>query len=262
MDDVVPLPCKDRPIPVRIAALSDIHGNLPALRAVLDDIRGRGVDLIVDLGDKLSGPLWPLETADLLMSRDIVHIAGNHERQLLTLPPDRMGASDRHAHAVLGDGHRAWLAALPAGALLADGEVLLCHGTPASDHSYLLEEVGEWGSRPAAPERVAALAGDGAARLVLCGHSHLPRALRLEDGRLVVNPGSVGLQAYYDDHLFSHTHQTRSPHARYTLLERGADGHWRAEAVALSYDWEAAAKRAARHGSATWARALRYGHLD
>lgn len=242
--------------------MSDIHGNLPALRAALADIDARGADLIVDLGDKLSGPLWPAETADLLMSRDIIHIAGNHERQLLTLPPDRMGPSDLYAHGVLTDAHRAWLAGVPAGAVLLDGEVLLCHGTPSSDITYLLEEVGEWGSRPASPERVEMLAGHGPARVVLCGHSHLPRALRLDDGRLVVNPGSVGLQAYYDDHLFSHVHQTRSPHARYTLLVRDRDGHWRAEAVALSYDWEAAAALAASRGSANWARALRNGRLD
>lgn len=242
--------------------MSDIHGNLLALRAALADIDARGADLIVDLGDKLSGPLWPAETADLLMSRDIIHIAGNHERQLLTLPPDRMGPSDLYAHGVLTDAHRAWLAGVPAGAVLLDGEVLLCHGTPSSDITYLLEELGEWGSRPASSERVAMLAGHGPARVLLCGHSHLPRALRLDDGRLVVNPGSVGLQAYYDDHLFSHVHQTRSPHARYTLLERDRDGHWRAEAVALSYDWETAAALAASRGSANWARALRNGHLD
>lgn len=242
--------------------MSDIHGNLPALRAVLDDIDARGADLIVDLGDKLSGPLWPAETADMLTSRDILHIAGNHERQLLTLPPARMGPSDRYAHEVLTDAHRAWLAGLPAGAVLLDGEVRLCHGTPSTDITYLLEEVGEWGSRPASPDRVAALAGDGSARAILCGHSHLPRALWLDDGRLVVNPGSVGLQAYYDDHLFGHVHQTRSPHARYALLERDGDGRWQARMVALPYDWEAAAVQAASRGSANWARALRYGHLE
>lgn len=247
---------------MRIAVISDIHGNLSALRAVLADIDRRGTDLIVDLGDKLSGPLWPAETADLLMSRDIIHIAGNHERQLLTLPPGRMGSSDLYAHGVLTDTHRAWLAGVPAGGALLDGEVLLCHGTPSSDVTYLLEEVGEWGSRPAPPDRVAALVGSGPARVILCGHSHLPRVLRLDDGRLVVNPGSVGLQAYYDDHLFGHVHQTRSPQARYLMLDRGAGGHWNAEAVALSYDWEAAAALAASRGSANWARALRNGRLD
>ena len=52
---------------MRIALVSDIHGNLPALEAVVADIRRRGADLIANLGDSISGPLWPLETAQFLM---------------------------------------------------------------------------------------------------------------------------------------------------------------------------------------------------
>ncbi|MDZ4355615.1 MAG: metallophosphoesterase family protein, partial [Variovorax sp.] len=68
---------------MRIVALSDIHGNLPALNAVLADVARRGADLIVNCGDILSGPLWPAETAERLMALDLPTIAGNHERQLL-----------------------------------------------------------------------------------------------------------------------------------------------------------------------------------
>lgn len=70
---------------MRIAILADIHGNLPALEAVADDLDRRGVDAVVNLGDSLSGPLLPRETAQFLMARDWLHLAGNHERQLLTL---------------------------------------------------------------------------------------------------------------------------------------------------------------------------------
>ena len=77
---------------MRIALVSDIHGNLPALEAVVEDIERRGVDAIVNLGDSLSGPLMPLETARFLMAQDWVQLAGNHERQLLTGPADRRGA--------------------------------------------------------------------------------------------------------------------------------------------------------------------------
>ena len=67
-----------------IAILSDIHGNIAALDAVLADIAARGVTRIVNLGDILSGPLFPGETADRLMAMNLPTIAGNHERQLLT----------------------------------------------------------------------------------------------------------------------------------------------------------------------------------
>lgn len=72
---------------MKIAALSDIHGNLAALDAVLDavldDVRRRGADVIVNLGDILSGALHPAETADRLIALDLPTIKGNHERQLL-----------------------------------------------------------------------------------------------------------------------------------------------------------------------------------
>ena len=74
---------------MRIAAVSDIHGNLFALDAVLADIERRAVDLIVNLGDIVSGPLLPSGTAQRLMALRLPTIRGNHERQVLTLDPAR-----------------------------------------------------------------------------------------------------------------------------------------------------------------------------
>ena len=79
---------------MRSALVSDIHGKLPALEAVLKDIDRRGVDAALNLGDSLSGLLLPLETAHYLMARDWVHLAGNHERQVLTLDPSDQDSID------------------------------------------------------------------------------------------------------------------------------------------------------------------------
>ena len=87
---------------MRIALVSDIHGNLPALEAVIAEIADAGADLVVNLGDIVSGPLWPQETARRLMALGWPTIAGNHERQVLTQPAARMGASDAFAAAALG----------------------------------------------------------------------------------------------------------------------------------------------------------------
>lgn len=81
---------------VRIAIVSDIHGNLAALEAVALDIQRRGVDAVVNLGDSLSGPLLPRETAEFLMAKGWLSLAGNHERQLLTNPPEQRSASDAY----------------------------------------------------------------------------------------------------------------------------------------------------------------------
>ncbi|MBL8307065.1 MAG: metallophosphoesterase family protein [Rubrivivax sp.] len=242
---------------MRIAVVSDIHGNLPALQAVVAD--AGAVDGWLNLGDILSGPLWPAETADWLMARPAWQtMAGNHERQLLTLPAARMGASDRFAAEAITPPQRAWLAALPAELRPLPG-MRCVHGTPRSDLVYLLETVTPAGLRPATPDEVLARAGDVGAPLLLCGHSHLPRDVALPRLR-IVNPGSVGLQAYDDDHPFEHVAENGTPHARYALLD-GEDGAWRLTLRAVAYDWEAAASRAEANGRGDWADALRTGRV-
>ncbi|MCJ0763518.1 metallophosphoesterase family protein [Variovorax terrae] len=251
---------------MRIAAISDIHGNLPALRAVLDDIARRGADVTVNCGDILSGPLWPAETAEHLMALGLPTIAGNHERQLLQCVQRRGGTSDQYGYEHTTPAQRQWLAALPATLAPAPG-VYVCHGQPATDLEYLLETVEPaTGSRPARSDEVAArLAGSpGAlAGLVLCGHSHLPRTAWIAGnepgaGTLCVNAGSVGLPAYDDDHGGFHIHETGSPHARYALCEHGAQG-WTVALIAVAYDWAAASAQAARAGADDWARWLATG---
>lgn len=119
---------------MRIALVSDIDGNLAALDAVIADVKLRGVDRVANLGHSLSGPLLPRENAQLWMAQDWIHLAGNHERQILEagIKPEAAGESDLYAHARLSGNQLAWLAALPSTVELADG-LLLCHGTPHSD---------------------------------------------------------------------------------------------------------------------------------
>jgi hypothetical protein len=112
---------------MRIAVVSDIHGNMTALSAVVADIGRHAIDATVNLGDSLSGPLLPLETARFLMATPWIHLAGNHERQLPTHGPGRRSASDEYAHGCLAEGELAWMAALKPqlaarlGARAADG---------------------------------------------------------------------------------------------------------------------------------------------
>ena len=90
--------------------------------------------------------------------------------------------------------------------------------------------------------------------MILCGHTHLPRTARLDDGRLVVNPGSVGLQAYMDDLPHPHRIETE-PRA---MVSRTAAG-WNVEFHAVEYDWHTAAATAASRGRDDWTVALRTG---
>lgn len=244
---------------MRIAVMSDIHGNLWALDAVLADIARRNADVTVNLGDILSGPLLPAETAERLMALGLPTIRGNHERQVLEHDPARMGASDLWAHEHIAPAQREWIASLPASMRLQD-DVLMVHGTPGSDLVYWMETVDPAGQRMATYAEVLERAGDAQASLILCGHTHVPRSVLLDDGRLIVNPGSVGLQAYDDDLPYPHKAENGSPHARYAIVERTASG-WTVEQYAVNYDWKAAAEVAQRHGRPDWAFALRTGRM-
>jgi putative phosphoesterase len=244
---------------MRIAAITDIHGNLDALDVVLADISRRGADVIVNLGDVLSGPLKPCETADRLMPLKLPTIRGNHERQLMAPDVARMGLSDRHAAQTITSAQRDWIAALPATCWLSD-DVFLCHGSPESDLVYFLEEVRDGECHPAPPELVERRAAECDASLILCGHTHIPRLAQLRNGQTIVNPGSVGLQAYTDSRPVPHKIEIGSPHARYAIVEQTAQG-WVTEFIALPYDWEKAAKLAEAHSRPEWARALRAGFV-
>lgn len=246
---------------MRIAVLSDVHGNLQALEAVLADVATQRVDATVNLGDLLSGAVQPRQTADRLLALDLPTVRGNHERQLLTVPPERMGASDRLAHDTITDEHRAWLAALPLTLQLTDG-VLAFHGSPTDDLTYLLETVESSGARPATQQevldRLGAHATSGLWSLLLCGHTHLQRAMTLPAGVLVVNPGSVGWPAYDDNVPHPHVMEAGSPHARYAVVD-DASGHWQVQFRAIDYPWELSARIAQDNARPDVARALRTG---
>lgn len=244
---------------MRIAAISDIHGNLFALDAVLLDIDRRGVDVIVNLGDILSGPLLPRETADRLMALDLPTIRGNHERQVLGPDPDLMGESDRYAYEAITDSQRAWLTALPPVLHLAP-DVFLCHGTPDSDVACYLEDLVHGELRPAPLRSIEQRTGACAAPLILCGHSHIPRLVHLTSGQVIVNPGSVGIQAYVGHHPGPHTVEIGSPHARYAIAERTTTG-WKVDFAAVPYDWDEASRLAQQRHRPDWVRALSTGFV-
>src|SRR5580704_15527000 len=242
---------------VNLAVIADMHGNLAALEAVLADVARRGVTRIVNLGDCVSGPLWPRETCAFLMARGFPTVRGNHDRWVATFAAADMYPSDRYAFGELDETQRRWLGDLPA-TLRLDPGILAVHGRPDDDNRYLLEDIEQGRLVRAAADTIAQRLGRTDAALVLCGHSHQQHMIRLPDGPLVLNPGSVGLPAYRDPEGVPHVSEVGSPHARYALVERG-DGAMTIELVALDYDHASAAKRAAANNNPGWAHALATG---
>lgn len=241
---------------MRLAVISDIHGNLLALEAVLADITTRGVDDILNLGDWVAGPLWPRETFDLLSELGIRSVRGNHDRWAVDRPDDQMPPAGRFARNALTPAQCEILHALPATIDL--GEILACHGSPTDDMSYLLEDPLEGRLAPAARETVATRLGPESTRqVVLCGHSHRQALVTGPDNCLILNPGSVGCPAFADVPAAANF-EHRSPHARYAILTQ-RHGKWSADLIALEYDWDRAAHRAAELGFPKWATMLATG---
>jgi predicted phosphodiesterase len=263
------------------AVIADIHGNLLALQAVLADLATRGISLVIDLGDCVSGPLWPAETCERLMALGFPTVRGNHDRWVTDWPADRLGATDRFTRAALTDVHMGWLRALPPAQAFPG--ILAVHGMPGDDNRYLLERVAAFRLVPDTPQAIATRLGktplgkapqgrashreashgeepqDEAGELVLCGHSHQPRLIRLPDGPTVLNPGSAGCPAYQDPGDDPHVSEVGSPHARYAVVCQSA-GAISADLIAVGYDHRAAAARAEACGRSDWAHALATGY--
>jgi diadenosine tetraphosphatase ApaH/serine/threonine PP2A family protein phosphatase len=174
---------------VRVAALYDIHGNLPALEAVLAEV---GDDAIVVGGDFAAGP-WPSETVERLQGLgDRVHwLRGNADRELFAPSPPRPGGPPQEVldwvRRGLSAEQLAFLASLPERQVVdvdGLGPVLFCHATPRSDEEVRtrISPDERWGE---------ALAGVGE-EVVVCGHTHIQFDRKVGSVR-VVNAGSVGM---------------------------------------------------------------------
>lgn len=171
-----------------VAVLSDIHAMAVSLEHVLGEPAVRAAEAVVVTGDHLWGPLpdRTLEMLDALGERGVL-IRGNADREVLDLSRDDPVTAWGAAR--LTTAQRALVAAMPTQVVLpvaGFGEVLFCHATPRDDQEVVLAD-----SRPQRWAEV--FAGlDPAVGTVVCGHTHLP-FVRLAAGRLVINPGSVGL---------------------------------------------------------------------
>jgi putative phosphoesterase len=236
---------------MRIAVLADIHGNVWALDAVLERLEALQLDQVVNLGDCFWGPLAPGATFERLREREgWLTVRGNQDRVLLE---GGDAATDRFTLDELEDAGIAWVERRTSRTLHL-GTIFACHGTPDGDDDTLIERVESTHVRWASPEELTrAIGGVGTEpEVVLCGHSHRPAAVRAGDGRLIVNPGSVGLPAYDHDRPHPHKMEAGSSHARWAVLEVAETG-WSVDQMATPYDVVAAAAAARRRGREDWA---------
>jgi putative phosphoesterase len=196
----------------RIAIISDMHGNLPALKAVLADIQNQGLSQIYHLGDLVGYNPFPNETVALVQARGIPGLAGNYDRAVSAAGPDPIAAYLNPKISPMAleiyhwtmeevdSGSRDYLAGLPEQLLLQVGQwqILLTHGSPRHVMEYVRPTISD--------ASLSEILAGVSAQIVLTGHTHIPM-IRDLNGKWLINPGSVGFPKDGD------------PRASYAILE-------------------------------------------
>jgi len=244
---------------MKFAVLSDIHSNVFALEAVLSDAKKHSVDLIVNLGDILYGPIAPKATYDLLMQHDIVTICGNQDRQIFEASAEEIASNPTMRFIIedLGIEPITWMKSLPFDKQLND-DVYLCHGTPDNDLIYLLEDVELGYARLRDDNEIIKHLAGQKSKLICCGHTHTPRTVSLSSGQIIVNPGSVGLQAYTDDEPNVHSMENFNAMASYSVIEKRA-GIWSIKHINVPYDVKLAVVESIKRERMDWVHFLTTG---
>lgn len=218
---------------MRIAVIADIHGNLPALQAVLADIERRRVEQIFCLGDLVGYGPWPNEVIELLRASSVHCLQGNYDQsvgeELMACGCDFASAEAARVGEIslnwtidaTDDKNKAWLRELPAlrQLQLAGQRLLLVHGSPRQNNEYLTD------SYPT--EQLQAFLEDAQADVLFCGHTHLPYHRQI-GGKHVINAGSAGKPKH------------GNPNVVYLIVELGAQ--IAVTTVEVPYDYELTAK--------------------
>ncbi|HCU45176.1 MAG TPA: metallophosphoesterase [Sphingobacterium sp.] len=181
---------------MRIALFSDVHANLPALKAMFDDLDKREVDSIYCLGDLIGYHVWPNEVIELIRSRHIPVILGNHDAKLEKLNSLKIdiNGDNNYAYRIVNDRSGRYLRDLPAHirieykTSLDSIDILMVHGSPRKCDEYVLENTDE--------KDVLNMLEESASSVLFVAHSHIPyhRMIQKDDGKFVhvINTGSVG----------------------------------------------------------------------
>jgi putative phosphoesterase len=223
---------------MQIALISDTHGNLPALKAVLDDIRAQDVDQIVFLGDAATLGPYPRETLELLKMCNCVCILGNHDAALLD--PARAAelqiaspliSTLEWGHSLLTEADFDFLRTFrPTYELdLGHNLTMLCfHGSPFSNTDVILSTT--------ASEVLDGFFAGQSADILVGGHAHL-QMMRQRGEQVILNPGSVG-NAFVEPFTLGYYVPRLLPWAEYAIVSVGKAG-WSADLRRIGFDAQA-----------------------
>ena len=242
----------------KIAIISDIHGNSLALKEVLRDIKTKGIETIINLGDSLYGPLDPQGTFNLLIENDVLSIRGNGDREIIEHLDDvSPNKTMEYVKSQIDDKTISWLKKLTFD--LIHENIYCCHASPDSDSTYLLEMLKPDCIAIKNCQEINEILKSIKQNIIVCGHSHISRIVKTHN-KIIINPGSVGLQAYDDELPIPHKMENFNPNANYIILKLSEEPI-KIENISITYDYEAAANMAENNERKDWAKWIRTGRV-
>jgi predicted phosphodiesterase len=250
----------------KIAVIADIHGNSFALEAILEDVQKRGINEIINLGDIFYGPLNPSKTFELLSKHNIITILGNMDRYIVEAIDEKSknpsiileNKTLEYVLKNLSDEALKWISSLPK-TLIVDDLIYLCHGNKEIDDMPLIENIEPNGVFIKTDMELSKELVNIEQNIILCAHTHVPRFIHLDNGKNIINPGSIGLQSYEDEHPVYHKMQSFSPYSKYSILEIENNILQSVDNISVIYDWKSASKMAEKNNRQDWAQCILTG---
>ncbi len=203
------------------------------------------------------GPLDPKGTYDLIKSNNVISVSGNQDRFILdNIDSKSDNITLEYVKSQINTDIINWLKSLNF-SLDLNNDIYCCHASPQNDSNYLLESLQQDFVAIKDNKEIDKLLIDIKQRIVLCGHSHISRIIDIGN-KTIINPGSVGLQAYDDELPIPHKMESFSTLAHYSIL-RYNDNLLKIDHIAISYNYENAALMAAKNNRLDWAKWIKTG---
>ena len=235
---------------MKIALISDIHGNLPALEAVYESIKEKGIFEMYNLGDSLYGPLWPEETAQFLIKNEIKSIMGNEDEDLIN--DKTKNETEEYTLSQLSEKSINWLKNLPH--IIENEYLTLFHGMYNNNRKYFLENICNGNIFIKSNEEIMESIKGIKTKYLGFGHSHLEKILVLKE-QILINAGSVGCAAFSDDDPI-HKVETLNNFAKYVIIN-----NQNIEICNIEYDYKMASKRAKENNRNDWSKFIETGRI-
>ena len=235
---------------MKIALISDIHGNIEALEAVFQSIKDKNISEIYNLGDSLYGPLWPEETAQFIIRHNIKSIMGNEDEDLIK--NGHKNETEKYVLNQLSQSSMEWLRSLPK--YYENDYITLFHGVPDDNKKYFLENICNGNIIIKSNEEIMEIIGNIKTKYIGFGHSHLERILTINE-QILINAGSVGWPAFLDD-APEHKIETYNNFAKYVIINNE-----NIEICNVAYNYKKASKKAMENNRNDWSKFIENGRV-